>query len=77
LRYKAALDQAQLNLSYTTIVAPVDGVVGKRSVQVGSNVAVGQDLLAVVPLNDVWVTANFKETQLTNMHPGTAGEDQG
>jgi len=70
LRYKAALDQAQLNLSYTTIVAPVDGVVGKRSVQVGSNVAIGQDLLAVVPLRDVWVTANFKETQLAHMCPG-------
>jgi len=70
LRYKSALDQAQLNLSYTTIVAPVDGVVGKRSVQVGSNVAVGQDLLAVVPLRDVWVTANFKETQLAHMCPG-------
>ncbi|HLI64400.1 MAG TPA: HlyD family secretion protein [Terriglobales bacterium] len=70
LRYKAALDQAQLNLSYTTIVAPVDGVVGKRSVQVGTNVAVGQDLMAVVPLRDVWVTANFKETQLAHMCPG-------
>jgi len=70
LRYKAALDQAQLNLIYTTIVAPVDGVVGKRSVQVGDNIGVGQDLMAVVPLNDVWVTANFKETQLTHMHPG-------
>jgi membrane fusion protein (multidrug efflux system) len=70
LRYKAALDQAQLNLSYTTIVAPVDGVVGKRSVQVGSNVAIGQDLMAVVPLRDVWVTANFKETQLAHMQPG-------
>ena len=70
LRYKSALDQAQLNLSYTTIVAPVDGVVGKRSVQVGSNVAIGQDLLAVVPLRDVWVTANFKETQLAHMCPG-------
>ncbi|MGB8886905.1 MAG: HlyD family secretion protein [Candidatus Korobacteraceae bacterium] len=69
-RSKAALDQAQLNLSYTTIAAPVDGIVGKRSVQVGSNVAVGQDLLAVVPLRDVWVTANFKETQLAHMHPG-------
>jgi membrane fusion protein, multidrug efflux system len=69
-RYKAALDQAQLNLSYTTIVAPVDGVVGKRSVEVGSNVAVGQDLLAVVPLRDVWVTANFKETQLSHMCAG-------
>jgi membrane fusion protein, multidrug efflux system len=70
LRSKAALDQAQLNLSYTTIAAPVDGIVGKRSVQVGSNVAVGQDLLAVVPLRDVWVTANFKETQLAHMRPG-------
>src|SRR5271157_1865058 len=55
LRSKAALDQAQLNLTYTTIVAPVDGVVGKRSVQVGDNIGVGQDLMAVVPLNDVWV----------------------
>ena len=45
-------------------------MVGKRSVQVVSNVAIGQDLLAVVPLNDVWVTANFKETQLTHMRPG-------
>ena len=70
LRYKAALDQAQLNLGYTTIVAPVDGVVGKRSVQVGENVGVGQDLMALVPLRDVWVTANFKETQLSHMHPG-------
>jgi membrane fusion protein (multidrug efflux system) len=70
LRSKAALDQAQLNLSYTTVVAPVDGVIGKRSVQVGSNVAIGQDMLAIVPLNDVWLTANFKETQLSHMCPG-------
>ena len=70
LRAKAALDQAQLNPSYTTIVAPVDGVVGKRSVQVGSNVAPGQDMMAIVPLRDVWVTANFKETQLAHMQPG-------
>ncbi len=69
-RSKAALDQAQLNLSYTTIVAPVDGIVGKRSAQVGSNVAVGQDLMSIVPLRDVWVTANFKETQLGHMRPG-------
>ena len=69
-RYKAALDQAQLNLGYTTIVAPVDGVVGKRSVQVGQNIAPGQDLMAVVPLRDIWVTANFKETQLEHMQPG-------
>jgi len=70
LRYKSALDQAQLNLNYTTIVAPVDGVVGKRSVQVGQNVSPGQDLMAVVPLREIWVTANFKETQLAHMLPG-------
>ena len=70
MRSKAALDQSQLNLGYTSIVAPVDGVVGKRSVQVGQNVGIGQDLMAIVPLTDVWVTANFKETQLTHMQPG-------
>ena len=69
-RSKAALDQAQLNLGYTTIVAPVDGIVGKRSVQVGQNVSPGQDLMAVVPLREIWVTANFKETQLSHMQPG-------
>lgn len=69
-RSKAALDQAQLNLGYTTIVAPVDGIVGKRSVQVGQNVAPGQDMMAVVPLREIWVTANFKETQLAKMQPG-------
>ena len=66
-RYKAALDQAQLNLQYTTIVAPVDGIVGRRSVQVGQNVQTGQDLMSVVPLREIWVTANFKETQLQYM----------
>jgi len=70
LRYKSALDQAQLNLNYTTIIAPVDGVVGKRSVQVGQNVSPGQDMMAIVPLRDIWVTANFKETQLEHMQPG-------
>ncbi len=69
-RSKSALEQAQLNLGYTTIVAPVDGVVGKRSVQVGQNVGPGQDLMAVVPLREIWVTANFKETQLAHMQPG-------
>ncbi len=73
-RSKTALDQAQLNLAYTTIVAPVDGVVGKRSVQVGANVSNGQDLMAIVPLRDVWVTANFKETQLAHMRPGQPAE---
>ena len=70
LRSRAALDQAQLNLGYTTIVAPVDGIVGKRSVDPGQNVSPGQDLMAIVPLRDIWVTANFKETQLTHMQPG-------
>jgi len=69
-RYKSALDQAQLNLQYTTIKAPVDGIVGRRSVQVGQNVQTGQDLMSVVPLREIWVTANFKETQLTYMRPG-------
>ena len=70
LEKQAALDQARLNLSYTTIVAPVSGIVGKKSVEVGQNVAPGQQLLAIVPLEDVWITANFKETQLRKMKPG-------
>ena len=69
-RAEAALEQANLNLGYTTIVAPVDGIVGKRSVQVGQNVAPGQDMMAIVPLREIWVTANFKETQLARMRPG-------
>jgi len=69
-RAKAALDQAELNLGYTGIVAPVAGVVGKRTVEVGQNVEVGQVLLSIVPLDDIWVTANFKETQLRRMRPG-------
>ncbi len=71
---KASLDQAELNLSYTVIVAPVDGVVGNRNAEVGQNVQVGQELLSIVPLKDVWVTANFKETQLEHMTPGQSVE---
>jgi membrane fusion protein, multidrug efflux system len=67
---RATVDQAELNLNYTRIVAPVDGVVAKRSVQPGEYVTPGQQLLAVVPLDDIWVTANFKETQLRKMRPG-------
>jgi membrane fusion protein (multidrug efflux system) len=67
---KADLDQAQLNLQYTKIVAPVNGVVSNRTVEVGQNVAPGQELLKVINLDDVWITANFKETQLRNMKPG-------
>lgn len=69
---RSALEQAQLNLGYTRIVAPVDGVVAKRSAQPGQYVAPGQQLMAVVPLDDLWVTANFKETQLQNMRPGNS-----
>jgi len=67
---KALLDQAKLNLSYCTIVAPVTGIVGKKTVELGQNISPGQQLMAVVPLDDIWVTANFKETQLNHMNPG-------
>jgi membrane fusion protein (multidrug efflux system) len=67
---KTMLDQAELNLQYTTIVAPIDGVVGKKSIAVGQNISPGQLLMQVVPLEGLWVTANFKETQLKKMHVG-------
>src|SRR5215813_10787182 len=66
---RAAVEQAELNLQYTKIVAPVNGSVTKRVV-VGMNVTPGQQLLTVVPLEDVWITANFKETQLPYVCPG-------
>jgi|SRR5579872_522425 len=67
---KAALDQAALNLQYTKVTAPVAGVVSDRTVEVGQNVAPGQELMKVIPLSDVWITANFKETQLREMKVG-------
>ena len=67
---QAQLEQAQLNLSYTKIVAPVAGVVMKRSAQIGERVSPGQQLLTISQINDLWVTANFKETQLLHMKPG-------
>src|SRR5262249_9110587 len=69
---KAALDQAQLNLAYTSIKAPISGWVSKKGTEPGQVVQSGQPLLAVVPLNDIWVTANFKETQLKKMKAGQA-----
>ncbi|MGX4804867.1 HlyD family secretion protein [Bradyrhizobium guangdongense] len=69
-RARAAEQQAALNLSYTQIVAPVDGTVGARSLRVGQFVQAGTQLMAVVPLDGVYVVANFKETQLTNVRPG-------
>jgi membrane fusion protein, multidrug efflux system len=70
LQKKAALDQAQLNLQYTKITSPVAGIVSDRTVEVGENVAPGQELMKVIPLNDVWITANYKETQLRYMKVG-------
>ena len=67
---RAMLDQAELNLKYTTIVAPIAGVVGKKNVAIGQNTAPGQELMAVVPLDNLWITANFKETQLQKMRVG-------
>jgi membrane fusion protein (multidrug efflux system) len=71
---RALLEAAQLNLSYTEVVAPVDGVATHKQVEPGQIVQAGQGLLVVVPLHDVWVTANFKETQLRNMRAGQKAE---
>ncbi len=67
---QARVDQAQLNMGYTKIVAPVDGIISRKNVAIGDNLSVGQSLLTVVPLSDLWVTANFKETQLRQMKQG-------
>jgi membrane fusion protein (multidrug efflux system) len=67
---RAALDAAELQLSYTKILAPSDGVVTHKQVEPGQIVQPGQGLMVIAPLEKVWVTANFKETQLAKMHPG-------
>jgi membrane fusion protein, multidrug efflux system len=67
---KAALHDAQLNLGYTDIVAPVSGIIGRRSIETGQRIAPGQLLLNIVPTDDLWVTANYKETQLRHVQPG-------
>ncbi len=69
-RSRAVVDQSLLNLQYTKITSPATGIVGKKSVEVGTRVNPGQELLAVVPLDDIWITANFKETQLRRMRVG-------
>lgn len=69
---KAELDAAQLNLQYTNVVAPVNGFVTNRTVEVGQNVQPGQELMRIINLDDIWVTANFKETQLRKMRAGQA-----
>jgi membrane fusion protein (multidrug efflux system) len=70
LHQQTLVDQAVLNLSYTKIFAPIDGVIGKKNAEPGQQVAPGQQLMADVPLTNIWVTANFKETQLKKMRPG-------
>ena len=67
---QAALDQARLNLSYTHIVAPEAGIITRKSVEIDQNVSTGQNLMTLVSLEDLWITANFKETQLRDMHAG-------
>ncbi len=67
---RAKVEQARLNLSYTKIYSPVSGVVTKRGAEVGNRIQPGQQLFLVAQLSDLWVTANFKETQLKRMHPG-------
>jgi membrane fusion protein (multidrug efflux system) len=67
---RANLAQAELNLQYTTLKAPARGIVAKRGLNVGQVVQAGQPLLAIVQIDDVWVTANFKETQLKDVRPG-------
>ena len=67
---RAARDQAALNLSYTRVIAPSSGVVSKKTVELGQLVQAGQPLMSVVPLEDVWVTANLKETEVADVKPG-------
>jgi membrane fusion protein (multidrug efflux system) len=67
---KAALEQAELNLQYTTIKAPQKGTISRKAAEAGQVIQAGQPLMALVPLETVWITANFKETQLSSMRPG-------
>jgi membrane fusion protein (multidrug efflux system) len=71
-RAEAVENQAELNLGYTTITAPIDGVVGNRSLRIGQYVTAGTQLMSVVPVDSAYIVANYKETQLTNVHQGQA-----
>ena len=70
MQARAGVRQAELNLEHTTVKAPVKGTVSKKSVEVGQLIQPGQALMAVIPLERVWITANFKETQVEHIHPG-------
>ncbi|HEX4604354.1 MAG TPA: HlyD family secretion protein [Candidatus Angelobacter sp.] len=69
-RARAQLTTTQLNLGYTKIIAPVSGIIGRKNVEAGQRVQPGQQLLTIIPVDDLWITANFKETQLRKMKPG-------
>ena len=71
---RAARDQAALQLSYTRLIAPASGVVSKKSVEIGQLVQPGQPLMTVVPLDDIWVTANLKETEIADVTPGDSAD---
>lgn len=71
---RADLEAAELQLSYCTITAPISGVVTEKNVEPGQRLQPGEALLTIIPLKDVWVTANFKETQMAQMRPGDAAE---
>ena len=75
-RRKAELGLAELNLGYTKVIAPVSGMVSNRTVEVGQNVQPGQEMMKIIPLDEanLWVTANFKETQLANIRPGQSAD---
>ena len=70
LQQQAKVDQAKLNLSYCHIVAPVAGIINRKNVAVGQNISIGQNMLTIIPLDGLWITANFKETQLEKMKVG-------
>ncbi|MFL6312423.1 MAG: HlyD family secretion protein [Terriglobales bacterium] len=70
IRARAQLTTTQLNLGYTKIIAPVSGIIGRKTVEAGQRVQPGQQLLTIIPVDDLWITANFKETQLQRMKPG-------
>ncbi len=67
---QAKLKQAELNLGYTKIIAPVTGIINKKNIAVGGNVSIGQNLMTIIPLDNLWITANYKETQLQHMRQG-------
>jgi len=67
---RTAIDTIKLNLTYTKIYAPASGIIGRKTVEIGNRVQPGQGLMVIVPVDDIWITANFKETQMKRMHPG-------